>query len=152
MNNKNMQGFTLIEIMIAVVIIGILAAIALPSYNNQVVGSRRADCMATMVGFAQAMEKHYALNYTYEGAATGDGDTGAPANTLYPAQCPTEGTAHYTLTIESASASAFQLKATPKSSSPQSGDGYITINQLGEKEWDTDGNGSIATSEKNWER
>ncbi len=138
--------------MIAVVIIGILAAIALPSYQNQVVGSRRSDCMAVMLGFAQAMEKYYALNYTYLGAGDGGSNTGVPASTLYTSQCPVEGDAHYNLTIVSASAEAFKLQATPLSSSPQASDGLISINQLGQREWDTDGDGTVETGEDDWER
>ena len=146
-----MRGFSLIELMVVLVIIGILMAVALPGYRNQVTGSRRADCMAVMLGFAQAMDRHYALNYTYEGAAD-SGDTGTPAATLYPSRCPVEGTAHYSLSIESATASTFKLRATPLGSSPQAGDGDITIDHLGRREWDSNGDGSIAANERTWER
>ena len=145
------QGFTLIEMMIVLVIIGTLMALTLPGYRNQMTGSRRADCMAVMLGFAQAMDRHYALNYTYAGAADG-GDTGTPAATLYPSRCPVEGTAHYSLTIESATASTFKLRASPLSDSPQVGDGDITIDHLGRREWDSNGDGDIAADERTWKR
>ena len=152
MRMRRMTGFTLVEMMIVLVIIGILAAIALPTYRNRVVDARRSDCMATMQGFAQAMEKHYALQYSYTGAAADDKDAGVPDPAVFPDQCPIQGEAHYDLSIASASAGAFTLKATPRSGSPQYGDGYIGINHLGEREWDTDNSGAIATGEKNWHR
>lgn len=150
MSNNRMQGFTLIEVLIAIVIVGILAALALPSYNNQVAKSRRSDCMGVMMSFAQAMEKYNAINYTYQGAADGEKNTGKPASTLFPDQCPMEGNAFYDLTISAASVSDFTLTATPVAGTSQADDGVITINSLGQRTWDEDGDGSIAAKDRNW--
>lgn len=149
MSNKT-RGFTLIELMIAIAIIGILTAIALPAYNKQVAGSRRSDCMATMMGFAQAMEKFYAVNYTYDGVAE---TNKKPKSSIYPAQCPTVGTAHYTLTVESADANSFIIQATPLSTSPNDGDGLLQANHLGQRFWDKNDDNDVAdTGENRWER
>jgi type IV pilus assembly protein PilE len=143
-------GFTMIEILIVVVILGILAAIALPSYNSQVERSRRSDCMGVMLGFAQAMEKYQAVNYTYLGAAEGGDDTGTPASTLYPDTCPIDGeTAFYDLTIQAATANSYTLEATPSSGSPQAGDGALRINSLGQRFWDR-GNDGFGASDNTW--
>ena len=53
------QGFSLIELMIAVVIVGILAAIAIPMYSDYVTRSRRADGQATLMQVAQELERCY---------------------------------------------------------------------------------------------
>ncbi len=144
---KRDKGFTLIEILIALVVLGILMSIALPGYNSQVTRSRRSDCMGVMLGFAQAMEKHRAVNYTYQGAADGGDDTGPPASTLHPDQCPIEGTALYNLTIEEATATEFTLEADPVGA--QDGDGALSINELGQRFWDKDDDGFEA-SENTW--
>ena len=150
MKGNLMRGFTLIELMIAMVIVGILAAIALPGYNNQMVKSRRSDCMGVLLGFAQAMEKYNAANFTYLKAATGGGDTGAPASTLYPDQCPLEGNAFYNLTIQAATATSYTVQAAPVAGGPQDGDGVLRVNSLGQRIWDENGDGTIGANDTNW--
>lgn len=59
------QGFTLVEMMIVVVIVGILAAIAFPSYQNYVLRSGRADGQAKLMEIIQAQERFYSQNQTY---------------------------------------------------------------------------------------
>lgn len=60
-----LQGFTLIELMITVAIVGIIAAIAIPSYNGQVQKTRRADAKSCLVDAAQRQEDFFYANNTY---------------------------------------------------------------------------------------
>ncbi|MDO8457203.1 MAG: type IV pilin protein [Burkholderiaceae bacterium] len=62
------RGFTLVELMITTAIIGILAAIAYPSYTQYVIRANRADAAALLVETAQYMERYYTTNNTYAGA------------------------------------------------------------------------------------
>lgn len=146
------RGITLLELMIVVVIVGILAGIAIPTYQSQVVRSTRSDAQSALLGFAQSMERHYAQNFTYLGAASGGGNTGAPAPTVYTSTTPRDGTAYYNLTIQAASASAYTVRATPIAGTRQDGDGYMELNSLGRRAWDRDNNGTLAAAELTWER
>ena len=58
-------GFTLIELMVVVVIVGILAAIALPAYQKQVAKGRRADAVTALSGILQAQERRRSNNGSY---------------------------------------------------------------------------------------
>lgn len=146
--NRRERGFTLIELMIVVAIIGILAAIAYPSYQNSVEKSRRTDAKSALSGLAGAMERHYTTNSTYEGAAAGGGDTGSPA--IFPDEAPLDSSnKFYDLTIEAADASSFTLRATPKG--VQLGDGYLELTSTGIRRWDQNANGAIDGGENSWE-
>ncbi|MGH8501587.1 MAG: type IV pilin protein [Gammaproteobacteria bacterium] len=64
--NRNQRGFTLIELMIVVAVVAILAAIAYPSYQAQVIKTRRADGQAMLNKVMQTQERYYTLRNTYE--------------------------------------------------------------------------------------
>ena len=65
---RKKHGFTLIELMIVVAIIGILAAIAIPNYTQYVENAAIADAKASLMGLATAMERHRAQANAYTGA------------------------------------------------------------------------------------
>lgn len=131
--HKNAAGFTLIELMIVVAIIGIIAAIAYPSYQSQVDRTRRVDGQGALMEMAAAMERHFAGNNSYLEAATGGANTGAPA--IFPTEAPLSGdTKYYDLTIQAATATTYTLRATPKGA--QAGDGVLELDSTGVKRWD----------------
>jgi len=112
MNMRQHSGFSLMELMIAVAIVGILASVAYPAYVNYTKQAKRADAKAALVSFANAMERWYTANNTFLGAAAGGTDTGAPDSSVFPSQSPFTGTANYNLTINSATATTYELRAT----------------------------------------
>jgi len=117
------KGFSLIELMIAVVIVGILAAIAVPSYQSYVMRGNRAAAQAFMTDVA-SREKQYLLDarsYASDLATLG----------MSP---PTEVSRHYTsITIAvSAAPPAFTITATP-TSGQQAADGALTLASDGTK-------------------
>lgn len=62
------EGFTLIEIVIVVVVIGLLAVVGYPAYNDHLRKARRGEAQAALHDLAQFMERHYSRNGTYLGA------------------------------------------------------------------------------------
>lgn len=120
-------GFTLIELMITVAIVGILAAIAYPSYQEQIRKGRRADAMAQLVTLAQAYERYYTSNNTYDGFW--DTVPAAQKNS------PTEGTAYYALSSEW-DRTSFTITAVPQSAGGQDNDrcGDLSLNHAGTKQ------------------
>lgn len=131
---KKQHGVTLIELMIVIVILGIIATFAIPSYINKGKVSKRAEATNALLQFSQAMQRYYVVNNTFEGAAAAGNDTGTPATSTFAySQSPFNGDAAYTLKIDSASETAFTVSATPTGG--QLGDfcGVLTINSLGVK-------------------
>lgn len=128
------RGFTLIELMVVVAILAIIAAVGYPAYVDQIRDARRADCRAALVSFAGAMERHFTENNSYQGAAAGGGNTGAPDADVFSSTCPLDGNdAFYNLTIDSATTTQYELRAAP--TGPQSDDecGTLTIDNTGSK-------------------
>lgn len=140
------KGFSLIELVVALAIFGILMAIAVPSYRTYVIRSNRSDAQTQLLQAAQVMERNFTANDTYLKG------TAAPTMTdlLGYAQSPSAGTAVYTLTVDSVTATYYRLKATPVSTSLNKSDGYLTIDSTGVKQWDKNNDGSIASTESTW--
>ena len=65
---NNQHGFTLMELVIAVAIVAIVAAIAIPGYNNQIQQSRRTDCKTALYSVAQQLERCFSLFAAYNSA------------------------------------------------------------------------------------
>jgi type IV pilus assembly protein PilE len=117
-NSRTVRGITLLELMIAVVIVGVLAAIAYPSYRDYVLRSHRADAQADLLELAQWLERRYTINNVYAGAL--------PFN-----QTPRTGAARYNLMVTFPSTQSFTLTATPTGAQVGDTCGVMTLNQLG---------------------
>ena len=121
MTMRSEAGFSLIEIIIVVVIVGILATIALPAYQDSVRKGQRSDAKAGLLGVASRMEQFMLDRGTYTVDMEDLGYDDDPMVT-------TE--AHYTIDAAACAdgtiATCYVLTATPQTTSPQSGDAACT--------------------------
>lgn len=77
---RDLQGFTLIELMIVMVVIGVLAAIAMPAYQDYVLRSRLVEVINGMATVRAKMEQHYQDNRSYNTVGTFIAPCADPAN------------------------------------------------------------------------
>jgi type IV pilus assembly protein PilE len=104
------SGFTLIELMVVIIIIGIILKIAVPAYTSSVLASHRTDAKTALLDLATREEKFYSVQNKY--SATASDLYGYTASTTSGFPDPQSGsTAYYTLTVTASPTSAFQAKA-----------------------------------------
>lgn len=119
MNNstsRRQAGFSLIELMIVVAVIGILTAIAWPSYVEHVRTSRRAEAKSALLAAAQCMERFNTTNQTFVGG---------------PANCPLPNSDFYNLNYQNVAQNTFTITAQPVSGQSTDVCGQLGLNQAG---------------------
>lgn len=116
------RGFTLIELMIAVAVVAILAAIAMPSYREHIRKSRRAEAQSFMMAVAGRQQQFMVDTRAYATTVAGTG-IAVPSNV----------DAAYTVSMPAPTASAFTLTLTPKTDQSSERCGTLSIDQNGTK-------------------
>ena len=124
---KQARGFTLIEIMIVVVIIAILAAIAIPSYQSQLRKGRRADAQTFMSDIAQKQAQYLLDARQYAIDPNAIKTLGLVA--------PTSVSDYYTVTVVAgATTPSYAITAAPIAGKAQVKDGALTLDSTGLKQ------------------
>jgi len=132
MRPRNAAGFTLIEVMITVVVIGILVAVGFPTYQDQVRKGKRAEGKAALLKAAQLQERFFSDNNQYATQAQLAQAFGAATATIYSGENPSLVSGAYTITVALAGVNNtwHMLTATPNPASghtdPQCGNLELT--------------------------
>ena len=126
MKTNPQSGFTLIELMIVVAIIGILAAIAYPSYQRYVIKTKRTDMMTEMQNIASEIESRKLAQGSYSAIS-------ASVKTDFATAYPRQGTQLYDVTITDPLVAKWKITARPKTGIQMVGDGNLTLNYQGTK-------------------
>lgn len=116
--NRRISGFTLIELVIVMVVIGIIAAIAYPSYVESLNKAKRSEGKAAMSSIAQSLERCFTRHNAYNHASCPNGTVQSESG-------------YYSISINAASATSYSIQAQPNFSDSRCG--QMTMNHQGQR-------------------
>lgn len=140
---RRASGYTLMELMVSLAILGILAALGYPAYLRHVIKANRADAQSQLVQAGQYLERYYATHDSY--------------TTTLPAplsQSPATGTKVYDISASLAAGSqTWTLTAMPVSTASNRSDGKMQLDSQRNRYWDANNDGVYdSTTENTWTR
>ena len=151
---RRLRGLTLIEVMVVVVVLAVLAGLGLPAFTAYSQRAYRSEAQGDLVACALALERWASVRFSYQGAADtdadglGDGDDGDIATEVCTPRSVAEG--RYRISI-AAGAEGFALVARPEDEGTMVGDGFMTLDEAGNRAWDRNNDGALGAEEDGWE-
>jgi len=134
------KGFTMIELVVAILIVGILTAVAVSSYQDYTLRAQRGDAKAVLLEVAGWMERNYKTTGLYNVNPAGAAIAAPPIT-----QSPRDGTARYAVSFSVIAAQSFTTQAVPAGADAECG--TLTLNNLGVQT--VSGTGTVADC---WQR
>lgn len=130
---RKQSGFTLIELMLVVAVIAILAAVAFPSYQEQVRKSKRTEVQAELIDIASRLQQYKSTNFNYKINAT----TAIDLTKLgFSSATPLSQNGLYTLNLSfNPAATSWVLSAVPSPTGNQKNDGVSCLDDTGQRYW-----------------
>lgn len=107
------RGFTLIELVVAMVVIAILAAVAIPNYSAYVTRSKRSAAKTVLLDTANFLERAYTTNGCYSKPSANDCINNTGADRSLALIAPTEGRSSYRVRLAAIARDSFTLEAVP---------------------------------------
>ena len=140
-------GFSLLELLVALVVFAVISAVALPVYTQYADRTFRREAQADLLRCGQALEVQAAERFSYTNAAdsNGDGVADADAGPIAQSLCAPSSPDRYQISVDG-SATTFALLATPVG--PMVGDGAISFDSAGNRGWDKDDDGNFEPGEE----
>jgi type IV pilus assembly protein PilE len=127
MSFRRKKGFTLIELVVAVAIIGILTAIAFPSYRNYVIRSSRSAAQTELLQLANLQEKIYLNSNGYAVSITAAYNGRADGGLGKTTGLTSDGKYNLSITPNATPTQTYTITATPVAGSTQANDGAMSI-------------------------
>ena len=128
---KSAAGFSLIELLVVLVIVGIVSAIALPNYRQHIQRGHRAEAAGALLEAQHFMARYYSAHGRYDGSAQEPGQP--PELPLRLQGIPAGADLRYQLKLDTVTVNAYELRAEPVGSMAGDKCGTLTLNQAGLK-------------------